>query len=223
MIHILGRRRLVILGILTGICVLLSGFYLVVLFPQVSAADRTLRGLRGDVSGMEEKSRSLRAAFEGFQANKPDYDRIEQVGFFNPQDRLLIRERFQSMKKQAGVNSARYEIEPAQVVANPEVEDAGYRVLQSRMDITVDAADDRQIYAFLYALGNEFPGRISMVEITITRMVNNLTDVALAGLTSPTATPLVRGSIMADWYSLVSAKEIEGLIEGVAPAEGGPQ
>ncbi len=223
MIHILGRRRIMTLGILAGICLLLSGFYLVVLFPQVSAADRTLRGIRGDVSGMEEKSRSLRSAFEEFRANKPDYDRIEQVGFFNPQDRLLIRERFQAMKKQTGVLSARYDIEPAQVIANPQVEDAGYRMLQSRMDIALDAVDDRQVYAFMYALGNEFPGRISMVEVNITRADAGLTDANVAEIASANPPVLIKAIIKADWYSLVSAKEIEGLIEGVAPAEGGPQ
>lgn len=221
MIAVLGRGRLLILGVLSTICLLLSGFYLLVLFPQVSASDRMLRSIRGDVSGMEDNARRLRTAFEEFQGNKPDYDRIEQVGFFNPQDRLLIRERFEAMKKETGVINARYEMEPAQVVSNPLVEDADYRMLQSRMVMTVDAVDDRQVYAFLYTLGNEFPGRISMVDVQMTRLDKGLTSAIYQEIVAGNPPVLISAVIKADWFSLVSAKEIEGLIDGVAPAEGG--
>lgn len=215
MIVVLGRRRIMILAVLAGICLLLSAFYLAILFPQVSESDRMLRGLRGDVSGMEEKTRSLRAAHEEFQANKADFDRIEQVGFFNTQDRMLIRERFQSMKKDAGILNAKYEMGPAKVVASPLVEDAGYRLLRSEMEISLEASDDVRLYAFLYALGNEFPGRVSFTDVSIMRMDKGLSNAIYAELASANPPVLVTATIKAEWYSLVALKDIAGLIEGV--------
>lgn len=224
MMAVLGRKRIMIIAVLAGICLLLSAFYLAILFPQVSESDRMLRGLRGDVSGMEEKTRSLRAAHEEFLANKADYDRIEQVGFFNPQDRMLIRERFQSMKKDAGVLNAKYEIEPAEVVPSPLVEDAGYRLLRSRMEINIESIDDTKIYAFLYAMGNEFPGRISFTDIQITRTDKGLNDALYAQIASANPPALVTAALKAEWYSLVALKDIAGLIEGIEalPEEGAP-
>lgn len=222
MMAVLGRRRIMILAVLAGICALLSAFYLAILFPQVSASDRTLRGLRGDVSGMEEKTRSLRAAYEEFQGNRADFDRIKQVGFFNPQDRMLIRERFQSMKQAAGVLNAKYEMEPAEIVANPLVEDAGHRLLRSKMEISLESVDDMRIYAFLYALGNEFPGRVSIVDLNLARNDKGLSEALYAQLASANPPGLVTATVKAEWYSLVDVKDIAGLIDGVdLPAEGG--
>lgn len=222
MINVLGRRRLTILGALTGVCVLLGAFYLAVLFPQVSASDRMLRSMRGDVSGMEENARAARAAYQEFQINKADYDRIVQVGFFNPQDRLLIRERFQSMKKDAGVINARYTMDPAEIVPSPLVEDAGYRLLRSRMEVTIESADDLGIYAFLYALGNEFPGRVSLTDVVLIRTDKGMNDALYAQLATNNPPALVNATVKAEWYSLVALKDVAGLIDGVdAPAEGG--
>ncbi len=220
MIAILGRRRMLVLAALAGICVMLSAFYLGVLFPQVSASDRTLRGLRGDVSGMEDRARMLRGDYEQFEANKFDYDRIEQIGFFNPQNRLLIRERFQALKADAGVTNARYEIRPAEIVPSPAVEDAGHRLMRSRMEITVEAMDDMPVYAFLYALTNEFPGRVTFSDINILRTGKTLDSTVIAQVRAGNATPLITATVEAEWYSLVAAKDIPELIDA-QNAQGG--
>lgn len=217
MMSILGRRRITILAVLAGICFVLGGFYLTILFPQVSASDRTLRGLRGDVSGMEETVRSLRASYQEFQINKPDYERIVQVGFFNPQDRMLIRERFQTMKKDAGILNAKYEIDPAEIVPSPLVEDAGHRLLRSKMEINIESIDDLRVYAFLYALGNEFPGRVSFTDINLIRTDKGLSDDIIAQMATNTPPALVNATVKAEWYSLVALKDIAGLIDGVDP------
>lgn len=219
MMEILGRRRITIMLSLFGVCFFLGAFYLALLLPQVSASDRTLRSIRGDVSGTEDLTRELKAAFEQFQVNKPDYDRIEQIGFFNPQDRLIIRDKFQQMKRQSGVLNAKYEFSPAEIEPNPEIQDAGYRVLKSEILITIDALDDMSVYAFLYALTNEFPGRVSIADLNIIREDSGLNAGIYQQIRSGKMPLLIIATVRAEWRSLVSAEEIKGLINDVVPQE----
>lgn len=215
-LSILGRRRVTVLLSLLASCVLLGGFYFVLLLPQVSASDRTLRTIRGDVSGMESQTQNLKRAYEEFQLNQSDYDRIVAVDFFNTQDRLQIRDRFIKMKQDSGVMNARYEFSPAQLERNAEIEAAGYRIMKSEIYLTIDAADDMSVYKFLYALVNEFPGRVNVVNFSVTRENKGLsTDMYKQILGGPMPSLLI-ATVKAEWRSIVSAEEIKGLMDDVA-------
>jgi hypothetical protein len=75
------------------------------------------------------------------------------------------------------------------------------------------------IYRFLYSLTNEFPGRVSIVDINIVREDKGLNVGMYEQIRSGNMPVLLLATVKAEWRSLVSAEEIKGLINDVAPEE----
>ena len=77
---------------------------------------------------------------------KDFYDIISRMGFFNDQDRVLARQRFDTMQKLSKIISARYEIKAANILTDEVSPETGFVVMESPITVELAAVDDLDVY-----------------------------------------------------------------------------
>lgn len=197
MIAILGRRCVALLGLLLISCVLLATYYMMVVRPLASLRAWTLQDIRTDVVKMEKEAGQLRKRYAQFEINRHDYVRLEEIGFFEPQDRLKVRQRFETIQGKSGVRYVRYTLNPAQIEDNKALVQTGSRLVKTTMTLTIEADDDRAIYHFLHLMAETFPGRIDIARLAFARQEGQA---------------LVRVEASVDWYNLVAVDALRALM-----------
>lgn len=210
MIAQIGFKRLVLLlalAGLVGVCVFLN---YVVFGPQQEESARTLANVRGEESALRTEIDQMRLDFETFEKRKETFDRLTRLGFFNDQDRLLARERFDSIQALSKVISARYEISPAVIVPAPieGLAETGFVLVKTPVVLKLTAIDDLDIYRFLYYLTYGFPGHISISQMVIDRTLP-VTPTVLKQIGTGTPPDLVNASISVEWTTLTRKEAME--------------
>lgn len=197
MMAVLGRRRIALLALLFVSCALLGTYYGMVVQPLASLRAWILQDIRTDVVRMEKDVAQLRKRYAQFEINRHDYARLEEIGFFEPQDRLKVRSRFEAIQGESGVRYVRYTLNPAKIEPDPALMLTGSRLVKTTMGLAIEARDDRAIYRFLHLMAETFPGRIDIASIVIQR------DGGQA---------MARADVNIDWYNLVSVDALRALI-----------
>lgn len=151
---ILGRKRIRLLASLLAGVVFLGGYHFVVLQPKTLAMHEELTGVRQDVISMETEIRELRAGYLTFSRQKARFDQMKAQGFFNGQNRLEAQKAFDRLKEKSGLSALDFEIGPLEA---PEGGGKEYRLLKSRLKISVEAKGDEPLHRFLSFLRKRFP------------------------------------------------------------------
>lgn len=201
MIRVLGARRIFLLLSLLGIAGFLAVVYFYFLLPQKDRAESDLRRVRAETMSTEQQLRTLTQEIEQFESQKVLFEKLDGLGFFNAQDRVLARERFEVMQQMSRVLSAKYEIKPAKIIEDELAQEAGYGVLNSEISVSLEAFDDIDIYRFVYLMNYAFPGHITISNLNIERQAEVTSDV-LRGIGSGSATALISAKFDASWRTM---------------------
>ncbi len=200
-VQILGVRRLVILGALIVLNGVLGATLYYGVIPQREKVERDLRMVRSAVDTRRNEVTRMRTEFDQIQEQKGLFENLESAGFFGTQNRLEARRIIETIQSTSRVLSARYSIDPANVVETPDVKNAGHVLLQSPVRVTIDAMDDVDIYSFLYWIENAFPGQASIKGFTLERRID-VNEHSLRQIGSGTAMTLVSGEVSFVWTTM---------------------
>ncbi|HTK85680.1 MAG TPA: hypothetical protein VL625_11420 [Patescibacteria group bacterium] len=205
--QILGIKRIVILLVLIGINGIVGAVTYLYVMPHNDDLTRQLQTITANVTSKRKDTGKLEGEYNIIQKQKANFEDLRGAGFFSNQNRAVARQRITDIQKFSNVLSAKYDITAASIEKNPLAADSGDVVLNSPVNIKVDALDDVDFYNFVYWVENGFPGLVSVKNIKVTR-ITDVNETTLRAIGSGIPVTLVNGEVSFEWRTMVPAKDV---------------
>lgn len=207
MINRLGFKRFIIIALLAtflGVFFVADNFFLT---PQELESQNELSGINSQISTLEGELEKMRADFQIFQKQKMFYDSIRKMGFFNDQDRVIARERFDTMQRLSKIISARYEIKAARIITDEAAGTTGFVIMESPISVSLSAVDDLDVYRFIYYLNYGFPGHVVINSLRLERKLD-ITSEVIKQVGMGTPPEIISASLELDWRTMARKESI---------------
>ena len=172
MIGSLGIQKITTLLVLVALLAFIYGYGVMTLGAKNTKIDQELRANQSEFSEITTNIEDLRTGIKKFSEQKNTFEKLSDLGFFDSQNRLEMRRRFNDMQEKSRLISARYSISPANVEENKKATEAGYEIRSTIIDFTLEAIEDVDIFKFIYLLNYGFPGQVSIEGLSISRDVD---------------------------------------------------
>lgn len=221
MIDKIGIKRALLLFILGGGLMALFAANELVLKPKIEESRMQMNASTAELQRLQGEVSKMRADFETFETQKAFFDTISRMGFFNDQDRVLARERFDTMQKLSKIISARYEIKAANILTGETSPDTGFVVMESPITVELAAVDDLDVYRFIYYLNYGFPGHITINNLDIERKAE-ITPNVLKEIGTGNPPQVVSAKMELDWRTMARKEAIQPSGVVVSPGAGTP-
>lgn len=202
MIKSIGIQRLFILLCLLLVSVISYIYGDVMLEPKNVATERALRSHKSEISRMTQNMENLRSSIEKFEVQKDKFENLKTLGFFDSQDRLVLRERLNNIKSESGLLSAQYTVNSAVVEKNDKAYEAGYKIFNTPINFSLSALNDKEIYKYVYLLNYGFPGQVTINELSIVKSVD-VSPTLLRKIGSGDFVPVIQASLSINLRTLV--------------------
>jgi hypothetical protein len=205
--QILGIKRIIILLVLIGVNALLAAVTYLYVIPHNDELTRQLQTLTANVSTKRSDTAKLQGEYNVIQKQKANFEDLRTAGFFSNQNRAVARQRITDIQKFTNILSAKYDITAATVEKNPLAADSGDVVLNSPVNIKVDALDDVDFYNFVYWVENAFPGLVSVKSLKVTR-TTDVNETTLRAVGSGIPVTLINGEVAFEWRTMVPSADV---------------
>lgn len=120
--------------------------------------------LTSDTHKLEQEAFSLEADIAFLRHQERELKFLEAAGWFNPQNRLLIQKIVQSLGK--NFDNVDYIFEPEQIIAKG----GPYSYKSTKILWSGEALFDSDIFDFLEDIFEQFPGILTLQEMTLSRI-----------------------------------------------------
>ncbi len=218
MIEKIGVKRVLILVVLIAVLAILFVSTEYVFKPQAEGTQTQLNTVMNEKSQLQREIEKMQADFLLFEKQKGYFEAISKMGFFNDQDRVLARERFDTMQKLSKIISARYEIKAANLLVDESPPETGFVVMESPITVNLSAVDDIDIYRFIYYLNYSFPGHITINSINMTREAE-ITPEILKQIGTGNPPEIISAKLELDWRTMARKDVLGANTPVAAPAE----
>lgn len=207
MIKTIGFNKAVLIFLLALFCVLAFGYTHQILQPGLIKKQRMLSGNKSEISRMRSDLDKLTAGMDKFEQQKADFETVQKLGFFDPQNRVMAKQRIVAIQRESRLLSAKYTIKPAESITGEKLSEVGYKILKTDIDFTLEALEDADIYKFIYILNYGFPGQVLIKNISMSRD-KEITQPLLRkiGVGQPEA--IVKATVSISWQTIVPDETI---------------
>ena len=206
MISVIGTRRLFILILLLGVNAVMAAAVYLFIIPENDKVSKELRTAKAEIASKQSDTEKLRSEYDLIQKQRASFEDLKEAGFLGPQDRVVARERMEAIQTHSRVVQANYNIEPVKVEENKAAADSGQVILNSVINVDVDALDDLDFLSFVYWLENGFPGQITINNLDIKREAD-VDDVTLRQIGTGSPLVIVKGQASFEWRTMVPREE----------------
>lgn len=170
--------------------------------PGMKSDQSELTKNRSEIIGMQEEMSKLSQGIDRFESERVRFEKLQKLGFFDDQNRLLTKQRFTVLENESDLVSFQYTIKPAKEEFNQLAADAGYKIIHSDVEMTMGAIDDRAIYKFVYLLNYGFPGHVVISDFQI-KKGTELSQPVLRNIGNGDFPSLVEASVKATLRTMV--------------------
>ena len=111
------------------LCFLMGTIFLYsqyILKPNLKTNENQVRMNQNQIAETSSGIQQLQAGVDQFSKQKAQYERLLKLGFFNPQNRLEIKNRMTSLQSEIGALNLQYSISPVAEQKNKLAKDAGH-------------------------------------------------------------------------------------------------
>lgn len=206
MIEIIGFKRLAAILIFLSLNTAAGASVYFYFLPKNESLSKELRSVRASIVQKTQETEGLRTSYQEIQKQKTFFDNLKNSGFFSDQDRIVARQKIESIQAFTNVLEASYSIQPAQIDMNPIAKEAGHIVIDSPVNIKVKALDDYDLYNFIYWMENAFPGFVVLNNLKIERKMD-IDAVSLRQIGSGKTEALIEADIEFGWRSMLPESE----------------
>lgn len=207
MIKSIGYNKALIIALLVIFAVLSFLYMTNVLAPNLQKQERKLSANRAEISEMTNNLTKLSEGLEKFEKQKNDFKAVQQLGFFDPQNRVSAKQRIVAIQKESRLLSAKYIIKPAVSISNEKAQKVGYKILNTDIDFNLEAIDDADIYKFIYILNYGFPGQVIINKFSMSRE-KEITQPLLRRIGVGQAEPIIEANLSVSWQTMVPDETI---------------
>jgi len=177
MIQVLGMQRVAILAGLLGLNLVVFALTYFFMDPQASKMQRQLNAARGQGNSIQQEIDRLQYEFAQIGDQQVMFEQIKEDGFFTPQGRRQAEQVLRMAQNESGVFTAKVAIRPAERENNEQADKADHAILQSSVNIRIEAYDDVDVFRYIYLLRNNFPGYLSVDGLTLLRTQDLSVDI----------------------------------------------
>lgn len=220
MIRVLGTKRIIVLFSLIAVNCALAAFVFMYAQPELKTSERTLRSLKSKESQTRSDITNLQMEFDQLEDQQAEFDTLKNDGFFSNQSRRDAQAVFLMAEKESGVLEANVSVKPGEIVEDEEAKKAEYVLLESEANIVLKAIDDRDVYAYLDKLQDNFPGHLSVEKVTMRRLAN-VSETILRAIAGGQKPPLVEARISLLWRTMVERSDVVDVQNQNNNAQGG--
>lgn len=213
----IGAKRMTLLMVLIALVAALGLSSEFVFAPKNAESQQKLRSVTGEAATLQTEITKMKGDFAAFEHEKAYFETISRMGFFNDQDRVLARERFDTMQKLSKIISARYEIKAANVLTDEADPETGFVVMESPITVTLSAVDDLDVYRFIYYLNYGFPGHITINNLNMERKAE-ISPTILKEIGTGNPPEIITAKLDLDWRTMARKESIVQHSAG-APAD----
>lgn len=220
MIRGIGINRFFGLLVLAGLSLFLAFYSFYTLQPNLKTTELELNQSRTEVVEMTDNLDGLATGMNQFEEQKNLFEKVQAMGFFDPQNRQETRQRISAMQRESRLVSARFNIKPAVAEENEKAAEAGYKIINTDMEFTLEGVEDSDIYSFVYLVNYGFPGQILIKEFSVER-VKAITPelIRQIGVIDPDPV-VVTGKLKVNWRTMVPDQSITISEENADEMEG---
>ena len=203
MIKSIGIQKIAFILFLTFLAV--GGYFYntKILTRDIIMTERKARSVQANLNKMTADTEKLIQGVELFNEQKAEFITVQKSGFFDDQDRVITKKRLDEIQLATRLKTFRYNISPAIDVTSSKLNEAGYKMLSTSIELDLGAIDDTDIFKFLYLFNHGFPGQIIISNITMEKEQNItqplLRNIGLKG----SFQPLVSSKVIAKWFTMV--------------------
>ena len=220
MIRSIGIHRFLALVCLAGLSLFLAFYSFYSLQPDLRTAELELNQSRTEVIEMTDNIDYLASGMNQFEQQKDTFEKVRAMGFFDPQNRQETRQRISAMQRESLLISARFNIKPAITEENEKAAEAGYKIINTDMEFTLEAVEDSDIYNFVYLVNYGFPGQILIKEFSVEREKEITPElIRQIGVIDPDPV-VVTGKLRVNWRTMVPDQSISISEESTDETEG---
>ncbi len=205
MVSILGVKRIVFILLLVALNVG-GGFGYKYMNDTITIKERQLNGLKRKVRDRFNEVKKVREQFAALRGQVTDYVLLEKRGFFEEQDREVLRDIFFEAQKKSQVLRAKYDVSPYKAQSSPFITQPNLRWVNSKVNIKIEALDDIDIFSFVELIERDFPGYVQFESIDLKRN-EALTPDVLKKIGSGTPISLVNADVSFLWHSVPETKQ----------------
>ena len=172
MIRAIGYKLSITLLLLAVMLAFLVYYSIYLVGPDTIKAERQLASHKSEMTEITEKIAELKDSMDKFNEQKVIFEKVAAFGFFDEQNRPETRQRLNAMQQESRLLSAKYRIDRAETEKNDLAREAGYKILNTKINFTLEAIEDADIYRFIYLLNYGFPGQVVIDRLTISRDID---------------------------------------------------
>ena len=216
MIDKIGYKRALTIFILAALLAVMFAGNEFFFKSKVTESEQQLSAAKREASTLSTEIQKMRDDYVLFEKQKDYYAIISRMGFFNDQDRVLARERFDTLQKLSKIISAKYEIKAANILSEETSPETGFVVMESPITVDLAAVDDLDIYRFIYYLNYGFPGHITINKMNITRAAP-VTPELLKEIGTGAPPQIVTAKLELDWRTMARKEAIQQQTVAVDP------
>lgn len=188
-------------------------FYVIMLFTLGSANDdasRDVSRLKQELATAKTNLQQAKVDQEFILANKERIESLTQSDKLIPHTRRTAIRQMQSLALEFGLDTLNYNfaaagVQSAQAVSAQPRGDM-YRVYVENIELVVGAPLDKNIYSFIAAVHDDFPGSMVLSSVDLQR-ARTVTPEALNAVSLGQSSGLVTGKILYSWRTAQQNKE----------------
>ncbi len=208
MINLLGTR--VVLSILIAMVVLGAAgsslyYYLIPTQAQVQQDQRSIdlkiRGKRAEIA-------QLKIEYDLLKDQIVKFNILKKKGFFNAQDRVTARETIAQLTEKSELLKAELNLAAATVVQDQNAESAKHVLISGPMSIKISSILDQNVFKYMVALQNVFPGYLEFKDFNFTRKYEPA-DITVQSILKGKPQGLIEGELQFNWWSMASPAQME--------------
>lgn len=202
MIKAIGLNKVFLILLLAGFLAAMFMYGQYVLSPSLKKQQSQLSSGKGEISSITNNLNLLTSGLEKFEKQKDDFEKIRNLGFFNPQNRVEAKQIITAIQKESRLKVKTYSIKPAVTLSNKKSKDAGYKILRTDMGFNLEAIEDADIYKFFYILNYGFPGQVIINNFSMSRDMD-ITQPLLRKIGVGQSEAIIKADLSVSWQTIV--------------------
>ncbi len=206
MISVLGKRRVIVMAMLLLTLGGLGALQYLYMIPFLEDTDRKQRNISRQVSSVQNDITKLEVEFQQLEAQRDQYDILVQEGFFTDQNRRDATRALERIQSESGVISAVANVQPGEKLQHEAAREADHEILQSKVEIEIEALSDLSVFRYIHLLQDAFDGYLSFDSVVISRE-SNISSSILRGIASGQNPVLVTATLSLTWTTMLPIPE----------------
>jgi hypothetical protein len=197
----LPKKVMISIGVI-GTSIILFAVLYFTLGAATEQAELDVTRLKGEISGAQTKVRQSKENYDFVLANQDRFEVLMRSDKLIPHTRRTAVRQMQALALEFGLTALNYNFQaaggqaPDAVSNQPKTGD--YKVYVETIDLTLGSPLDQNMYSFIAALHDDFPGSMVLAEFEFSR-APALSNDALNLVSRGEDSKLVQGKIKYSW------------------------